>query len=91
MAKQIKPSATPDLTQALSPELLGAAIKAKRTQSMLRLEDAALLCGVAKQTLMQVEHGHANTQLATLLQICHGLGIELTITPWDREQGDEWF
>ena len=51
--KQIKQIATPNLNQTLTAELLGQAIKARRTQSNLRLEDAAALCGVAKQTLMQ--------------------------------------
>lgn len=48
MEKQVKRLATPDLTQKLTPKLLGQVIKARRTQSNLRQEDAAALCGVAK-------------------------------------------
>lgn len=50
MVKQVKRLNTPDLQQAVTPLLLGQAIKARRTQSHLRLEDAAALCGVAKQS-----------------------------------------
>ena len=50
-------------------------IKAHRTQSDLRLEDAAALCGIAKKTFMKIEHGQSNCQLASVLQICSGLGI----------------
>lgn len=56
MVKHVKILSTPDLSQIVTPELLGKAIRARRTQSQLRLEDAAALCGVAKQTLQDIEH-----------------------------------
>ncbi|MFI4963183.1 MAG: helix-turn-helix domain-containing protein [Legionellales bacterium] len=92
MAKNILKLITPDLTQALTMDLLGRAIKARRTQSCLRLEDAAALCGVAKQTFMKVEHGQETSQIGTVLQICAGLGIKLCIKPWHMqdETDDEW-
>lgn len=90
--KQIKKLDTPDLTKVVTPALLGQAIKARRTQSKLRLEDAAALCGVAKQTLMKIEHGQQTTQLGSILQICSALGIKLFIAPWDsdNEVNDDW-
>ncbi len=92
MAKTIKIISTPNLKATLSAELIGKAVRAKRTQSQLRLEDAAALCGVAKQTLMNVEHGHSATQISTLLRICFALGIKLCIQPWNEnnEVDDEW-
>lgn len=92
MAKQIKKLTTPDLSHTLTAELLGQAIKARRTQSNLRLEDAAALCGVAKQTLMKIEHGQQTSQLGSILQICAALGIKLCIMPWDMnvEVDDDW-
>ena len=92
MAKRIKKLPTPDLSQALSPELLGLAIKARRTQSNLRLEDAAALSGVAKQTLQRIEHGQATSQLGSVLQICAALGITIAIKPWKEtnEVDDGW-
>ena len=82
----------PSLDQTLSASLLGQAIKARRTQSGLRLEDAAALCGVAKQTFMKIEHGHPTSQLKSILQICSALGIKIYIEPWqnDNETTDDW-
>ena len=70
MTNRIKAIKTPNLNQSLTPELLGQAIRARRTQSLLRLEDAAALCGVAKQTFMDIEHGQGTNQISTILQIC---------------------
>lgn len=89
MSKNIKQLITPNLNQPLSAKLLGQAIKARRTQSNLRLEDAAALCGVAKQTLMLIEHGKESCQLDSILQVCAGLGIKLAILPW-TEVNNEW-
>lgn len=93
MAKGIKKLPTPDLNQPLQPELLGQAIKARRTQSNLRLEDAAALCGVAKETLMKIEHGQGTCQLGSVLQICDALGIKLYVHPWQKidEAEDGWY
>lgn len=92
MGKQIKILPTPALNQNLSAELLGQAIRARRTQSRLRLEDAAALCGVAKQTLQDIEHGQGTCQIRTILQICSGLGIKLCILPWSTndETDNDW-
>lgn len=92
MGKRIKKLPTPDLSQPLRAKLLGEAIKARRTQSNLRLEDAAALCGVAKQTLLRIEHGQDTSQLGNVLQICESLGITLYIKPWQEtnEAEDGW-
>ena len=90
MAKQIKAIETPALDQILTPELLGQAIKARRTQSHLRLEDAAALCGVAKQTFMNIEHGQSTSQFGSILKICAALGVTLRIQPWLDEDEDVW-
>ncbi|MCC4263476.1 helix-turn-helix domain-containing protein [Oceanimonas baumannii] len=92
MARQVKAQPTPSLTTPITAKLLGEAIRARRTQSGLRLEDAAALCGVAKQTLMKIEHGAGTTSLENVLQICMTLGINLTIQPWEpnAEANDDW-
>jgi len=90
MANTVKKYESPNLNTAFTAKLLGAAIRAKRSQSRLRLEDAASLCGVAKQTLMKIEHGQGTSQLASILQICDGLGIKLQILPWADEANDGW-
>ena len=91
MARSVKTLATPELDGRLTPALLGEAIRARRTQSGLTLSEAAALCGLAKDTLMKVEHGVATVQLGSVLQICAGLGISLQIAPWSStEADDEW-
>lgn len=90
MAKQIKKVKTPNLQLPITAVSLGEIIKARRTQSGLRLEDAAALCGVAKETFMKVEHGQASCQLATVLQICLSLGIQLFVKPWVDEDEHDW-
>ena len=91
MPKHIIKTNTPDFSQPLTMELLSQAIKARRTQSKLRLEDAAALCGVAKQTFMKIEHGQETSQFGSILQICKGLGIKLCIMPWPKEdETHEW-
>ena len=92
MSKTIKTISTPDLNQNFTLELLGQAVRARRTQSNLRLEDAAALCGVAKQTLMNIELGLGNSQMKTILQVCSGFGIMLRILPWvgESEANDDW-
>lgn len=90
--KQVKKLDTPDLTKIITPALLGQAIKARRTQSKLRLEDAAALCGVSKQTFMKIEHGQQTSQLGSILKICAALGIKLYIASWesDNEANNDW-
>lgn len=41
---------------------------------------------------MQVEHGHPNSQLETVLKICTALGIILNIQPWQEsgEVDNDW-
>lgn len=93
MPKRIKKLPIPDLSQPLSPQLIGLAIKARRTQSNLRIEDAAALCGVAKQTFLRIEQGHGTSHLGNVLQICQSLGITLTIQAWEKqdEVEDGWY
>lgn len=82
MAKSLIRIETPDLEQPLSAKLLGEAVRARRTQSGLRLEEAALLCKVAKQTLMKIEHGSDKVTLFNVLKVLSGFGISLKITAW---------
>ena len=73
---------TPVSEGALTAELLGRFVKAKRTQSGLRLEDAALLCGVAKDTLSKIENARGGVRLESVLLVCKMLGVELVVKPW---------
>ena len=90
MSRHVIPLPTPSLSGPLTPEKLGQAVRARRTQTGLRLEDAAALCGVAKHTLMKIEHGSSTSKLESILQVLKGLGISISIEPWSTEDSDDW-
>jgi transcriptional regulator with XRE-family HTH domain len=90
MARPLTPLPTPQHSGALTPALLGQFIRAKRTQSGLRIDDAAALLGVAKDTLSKLERGHSGVQLGTLLQVLNGLGIALKVESWTEGGDDDW-
>lgn len=91
MAKKVKALETPKKQTTLTHELIGEYVRARRTQLGLGIEDAAAFCGVAKDTLMNLEHGNPKVQLGSALQVCRGLGIKLEILPWDdEEKKDVW-
>lgn len=81
MAKKVKALQTP-VTQTLTAESLGLFVKAKRTQAGLRLEDAAMLCGVAKDTLSKIESGEGAVRLESVLLVCRKLGVSIELRSW---------
>ena len=85
MAGRIKPKPTPDANVPMSMALLGQYVKARRTQVGLRIDDAALLCGVAKDTLSKIENGKDTVQVASLLRVMQQLGIRLEVKRWDDD------
>lgn len=86
MAKQVKAMKIPEQEDApLTALLLGQFIKAKRTQSGTRIEDAAMLCNVSLATLSNIENGKGG-RLESALQICRMLGIKLKVVPWDVDE-----
>lgn len=86
MAKQVKALKMPEQEdEALTSLLLGQFIKAKRTQSGIRMEDAAMLCNVSVATLSNIENGKGG-RLESALQICRMLGVNLRVSPWDNHE-----
>ncbi|MCF6346097.1 MAG: helix-turn-helix domain-containing protein [Thiomicrorhabdus sp.] len=90
MAKSVKPIEAPDFSGEIDSEYIGKVVRARRTKSGLTLEQACALCGVAKQTLMSIEHGNEKAQIGKVLQILKGLGIVLVIDQPNKEALDEW-
>jgi len=85
IGKQVKSLPTPDLNQKISSELIGKAIRAKRTQEGLDNQTAALLCGVSAVTLSKVENASKGVRLESVLKIMEALGIKLNISPWEEK------
>ena len=58
---------------------LGAAIRAVRRLSRVRIDDLAATAGVSKQFTQDVEHGKPTVQLGRVLKLLVELGIPLEI------------
>ncbi|MBL4831289.1 MAG: helix-turn-helix transcriptional regulator [Aliivibrio sp.] len=84
MAKKVKATKSPDLSRAFTPSLLGEVIKAKRTQSKITQQDAALLSGVSKQTYIKIEQGSPDIKVTSLMKVVLALGIKISIQPWQN-------
>ncbi len=82
MARQIHVFKTPDKLDITKPQDLAAFVRARRTQSGLRIDDAAELCGVSVETLSKVETAKAGVNLDSLFKILNGLGIQLRVKSW---------
>jgi citrate lyase beta subunit len=83
--KQVKAVPSPDLDHDISLELIGKAIKARRTQQGLDLKTAAMLCDVSVVTLSKIEHASKGVRMESVLKVMQALGIRLSILPWESE------
>ena len=83
--KQVKSLPTPDLNQALTLELVGKAIKARRTQQRLDTKTAAMLCDVSVVTLSKVENAAKGVRMGSILKVMTALGIKIRIESWENE------
>ena len=83
--KQVKSLPTPDLNQTLSLELVGKAIKARRTQQGLDTKTAAMLCDVSVVTLSKVENAAKGVRMDSILKVMTVLGIKMHIESWENE------
>ena len=81
--KQVKALPTPELDGPLSLELIGKAIKARRTQQGLDTKTAAMLCEVSVVTLSKVENASKGVRMDSVLKVMSNLGIKMSIVPWE--------
>lgn len=90
MVKKVKAITSPNLNQKFTPKLLGEVVRAKRTQSKVTQQDAALLSGVSKQTYIKIEQGNSDVKLSSLMKVISALGIKISIMPWQESDDDVW-
>jgi len=81
--KQVKSLPTPDLTQSLTLEMIGKAIRARRTQQGLDMKTAAMLCDVSVVTLSKIENAAKGVRMDSILKVMRSLGIKMSIEPWE--------
>lgn len=79
--KTVRPVLPPDDPVLATPEALGLALRAARTQAGIRLEDAALQLGIAKQTLQNLETGSPGVGVGIALRVAHEYGVTLLGVP----------
>lgn len=78
---KITPKPFPAQNQLLDPKTLGEAVRSVRTHSGLSIEQAALIIGVAKQTLSDLEAGKPTVSLGLALRVANELGVSIFVVP----------
>jgi transcriptional regulator with XRE-family HTH domain len=58
---------------------LGRAIRKKRRDSRLRIDDTAALCGVSVDLLSRLENGKSGVATDRVLKVLDGLGLTLLV------------
>lgn len=63
---------------------LGPAVRSRRREQSLRIDDAASLTGVSVDLLSRLENGKGSVRLDKLLTVLDGLGLALVLGPKDH-------
>lgn len=79
--KRVKPTAPPADLLVPDSKAFGASIRAARSATGMTLADAALLLGVARQTLTNLETGKSSVSLDTALRAAREFGVSLLAVP----------
>jgi DNA-binding XRE family transcriptional regulator len=77
--KRVKKTPFPSIPILQDAEVLGAAVRACRTEAGMTIDEAAMSLGVAKQTLHDLEMGKPTVGLGLVLKITQGLGLSLIV------------
>lgn len=77
-------SVNPKLLRITAAGDLGPAIRARRREQSLRIDDAASLSGVSVDLLSRLENGKGSVRLDKLLTVLDGLGLTLVLGPKDH-------
>ncbi|HSI50689.1 MAG TPA: helix-turn-helix domain-containing protein [Ideonella sp.] len=73
--------ATNDILRINSTADLGPAIRARRREQSLRIDDAASLSGVSVDLLSRLENGKGSVRVDKLLTVLDSLGLALMLGP----------
>ena len=63
---------------------LGPAVRGRRREQSLRIDDAASLSGVSVDLLSRLENGKGSVRFDKLLTVLDGLGLALVVAPKDH-------
>ena len=70
-----------DLLRINSVADLGPAIRARRREQSLRIDDTASLSGVSVDLLSRLENGKNSVRVDKLLKVLDSLGLSLVLAP----------
>ncbi|MES2786556.1 MAG: helix-turn-helix transcriptional regulator [Pseudomonadota bacterium] len=79
-------SPPPDLVVSDS-KAFGASIRAARCAANMTLADAALLLGIARQTLTNLETAKSSVSLDTALRAAREFGVSILAVPGGQREG----
>lgn len=77
--KMVKAQPMPDLNSEFSMEMIGSAIRSKRTERGLRIDDLALKANLSRRTVMKIEKGDANVTFSNVMLLMDFLGLSLRL------------
>ncbi|WP_354005386.1 helix-turn-helix domain-containing protein [Roseateles amylovorans] len=78
------PASPPNLLRVTDATAVGPAIRARRREQSLRIDDAASLSGVSVDLLSRLENGKGAVRLDKLLAVLDSLGLALMLGPKDH-------
>lgn len=84
--KRVKPTSPPAELLVADTQSFGASIRAARSAAGLTLADAALLLGVAKQTLANLETAKSSVSLETALRAAREFGVTILAVPGGQRE-----
>lgn len=64
-----------------SPQDLGLIMRARRKEQKFSQQEFADFCGVGRRFVSECESGKPRLEFGKLLQVLHGLGIDLVAKP----------
>ncbi|EHH2558153.1 TPA: helix-turn-helix domain-containing protein [Vibrio parahaemolyticus] len=77
--KMVKAQPMPDLNTEFSMEMLGNAIRSKRTDRGWRIDDLASKANLSRRTVMKIEKGDTSITFANVLVLMDILGLSLRL------------
>lgn len=78
------PTVSPELLRITDAAVLGPAVRARRREQSLRIDDAASLSRVSVDLLSRLENGKGSVRLDKLLAVLDSLGLALVLGPKDH-------
>jgi transcriptional regulator with XRE-family HTH domain len=84
MARRIVPTPPPSSPVVSDAQVLGAAVRNRRTHQGVRIDNAAAACGVSVQLMSDMEGGKRNVRLDNAIRVAAQFGLSLLVIPNER-------